>query len=101
MKLIPPRIIAHIFAKQNIPAQQLDELRARLSATCEEQGRRLVDIIVDYGGPRFDPADHKSLRRIARGDADGVMLMQLPFDDVPRQEAATCCARTSTGPYDF
>lgn len=83
MKPIPPRIIAHIFTKQNIPADELEKLRTRLSATCEEQGRTLVDIVVDQGAAKFDPAEHKSLRRIARGDADGVMLMQLPLTMSP------------------
>lgn len=83
MKPIPPRIIAHIFTKQNIPAEQLEKLRAQLSATCEAQGRALVDIIVDQAGAKSDPAEHESLRRIARGDADGVMLMQLPLTMTP------------------
>ena len=83
MKPIPPRIIAHIFAKQSIPAEDLEKLRAQLSTTCEAQGRTLVDLIVDQGGAKLDPSDHKSLQRIARGDADGVMLMQLPLTMTP------------------
>lgn len=78
MQPIPPRIIAHIWTTETYTAERIASLRTRIARDLEAQGRALVDLLLDRGYPKGDPVEHESLRRIAKGEADGVMLMRLP-----------------------
>lgn len=85
MLTIPPRIIAHLFASKAYSPEEITSLRTQLEKVCEEQGRALVDLILDYGPAREDPGHHQSLQRIAQGDADGILIMRLPLTLQPNK----------------
>ena len=85
MQTTLPRIIAHIFLLDDLPAQEVDHLKNRMAETCRAQGRELVAIIVDRGPPKADPAEHLSLRRIAYDDADELIVLQIPISIPPRK----------------
>ena len=87
METMPARIIVHVFAKKPITADQYSRLREQTAETIAAQGRRLVDLVIDTGPPKRDPADHETLMRIARGDADGVALFTLPLSISPKKTA--------------
>ena len=70
METAPARIIVHVFAKKPLSPDQYKRLRAQTAQTIAAQGRQLVDLVIDTGPPKRDPADHETLRRIARGEAD-------------------------------
>ena len=78
MQIILPRILAHIFAPHDLPSKEVARLKSRMSETCQAQGRALVGILVDRGPPKTDPADHISLQRIAFGDAEELIVVQMP-----------------------
>jgi len=78
MQTILPRILAHIFAPHDLPTKEVARLKNRMSETCQAQGRELIGVIVDRGPPKADPADHISLQRIAFGDADELVVVQMP-----------------------
>jgi len=78
MQTILPRIIAHIFAPDDLSTKEVARLKSRMSETCQAQGRALVGVVVDRGPPKTDPADHISLQRIAFGDADELIVIQMP-----------------------
>ena len=73
-----PRILAHIFAPPGVPSKEAARLPGRMSEICQAQGRVLVGAIVDRGPPRIDPAAHISLQRMAFGDADELIVVQMP-----------------------
>lgn len=65
MEAMPARIIVCVFAKKLITPDQLSRLREQTAETIAAQGRRLVDLVIDTGSPKLDPADHETLMRIA------------------------------------
>lgn len=87
METMPARIIVQVFAKRPISQDQYERLRQQTAETIAAQGRRLVDLVIDLGPPRSDPADHESLMRIARGEADGIALFTLPMSIAPKKTA--------------
>lgn len=87
METMPARIIVHVFAKKAITRDQYARLRAETAQTIAAQGRRLVDLVIDLGPPKRDPADHETLRRISRGEADGVAIFTLPLSISPKKTA--------------
>lgn len=97
---IPPRIIAHVFTQKVYSADEIAKLQHRLAQVCEEHGRSLIDLIFDRGPIRQDPAHHISLRRIAQGDADGILIMQLPTTMTPRK-SQDVLGRHLDGPLRF
>ena len=84
---MPARLIVQVFTKAALSEQEVSTLRARLSEAIEAQGRRLVDLIIDRGPAKRDPAEHESLVRIARGDADGIALFTFPLKLSPKKSA--------------
>jgi hypothetical protein len=84
MQTTLPRIITHLFTTNDLPAEEVARLKSRMSESCRAQGRAFVDLIVDRGPPKPDPADHESLRRIATGEADELMIMQIPITLSPK-----------------
>lgn len=83
MQIVPPRIIAHVFAREQMSKAQFAKAQSFIAETYEKEGRRLVDLVIDYGPPKVDPAEHESLWKIARGDADGIIIMEYPVAGVP------------------
>lgn len=100
MPPIPPRIIAHVFTKKAYSPDEVAKLQTRLAQACEAHGRSLVDLIFDRGPIRQDPADHVSLQRIANGDADGILILQLPATMTPRK-SRDVLGRYLDGPLRF
>ena len=100
MLTIPPRIIAHVFSSETYSHVQLSNLRMRLERACEEEGRSLVDLVIDRGPARENPARHQSLQRIARGDADGILIMRLPLTLQPNK-SRDVLGRHLDGPLRF
>lgn len=98
METMPARIIVHVFAKKPITPDQYSRLREQTAETIAAQGRRLVDLVIDTGPPKLDPADHETLMRIARGDADGVALFTLPLSISPKKTADVLQSQL-TGPF--
>jgi hypothetical protein len=78
MQTTLPRILAHIFAPPGIPSKEAARLQSRMAEICQAQGRVLVGVIIDRGPPRIDPAAHISLQRMAFGDADELIVVQMP-----------------------
>jgi hypothetical protein len=62
---------------------QLAKARRFIAESYEKEGRRLVDLVIDYGPPKLDPAEHESILKIARGDADGIIILEYPIAGVP------------------
>lgn len=87
MKPAPQRIIAHIFMKTELPSAHIAKMRTQMEGICEAEGHALVDLIIDRGPPKRDAAEHASLLRIARGEADGLMLSQMPLTLTPKKSA--------------
>lgn len=95
---MPARIIVHVFAKKPITADQYTRLREQTAETIAAQGRRLVDLVIDTGPPKLEPADHETLMRIARGDADGVAIFTLPLSISPKKTPDVLQSQLS-GPF--
>lgn len=85
MQTIPPRVILHVFSSEELTEANIAQLRDKTIEILEAQGRALIDLVVDCGPPKRDAADHESLMRIARGEADGIMLMQYPLRITPKK----------------
>ena len=98
METAPARIIVHVFAKKPLSPDQYKRLRAQTAQTIAAQGRQLVDLVIDTGPPKRDPADHETLRRIARGEADGVALFTLPLSIAPKTTSDVLQSQLS-GPF--
>ena len=98
METMPARIIVHVFAKKPITPDQYNRLREQTAETIAAQGRRLLDLVIDLGPPKRDPADHKTLLRIARGEADGVAIFSLPLSMSPKKTADVLQSQQS-GPF--
>lgn len=98
MQIVPPRIIAHVFARERIAKAQLAKVRRFIAESYEKEGRRLVDLIIDYGPPKLDPAEHESLWQIARGEADGIIIFEHPIVAVPTPSGDILHAQLQ-GPY--
>jgi len=98
METAPARIIVHVFAKKPLSPDQYKRLRAQTAQTIAAQRCQLVDLVIDTGPPKRDPADHETLRRIARGEADGVALFTLPLSIAPKKTADVLQSQLS-GPF--
>ena len=98
METAPARIIVHVFAKKPLSPDQYKRLRAQTAQTIAAQRCQLVDLVIDTGPPKRDPADHETLRRIARGEADGVAIFTLPLSIAPKKTADVLRSQLS-GPF--
>ena len=98
METAPARIIVHVFAKKPLSPDHYKRLRAQTAQTIAAQARQLVDLVIDTGPPKRDPADHETLRRIARGEADGVAIFTLPLSIAPKKTADVLQSQ-SNGPF--
>lgn len=78
MDALPARLIAHIFTPQKPSHQAAATMRAQLAQICAESGADLVDLIFDTETPSRRLRDYPSLVRIARGEADGIVLARIP-----------------------
>lgn len=87
MENMPARLIVQVFTKAELSEKEVSKLRAQIAEGIEAQGRRLVDLVIDRGPPKRDPAEHESLVRIARGDADGIALFTFPLKLSPKKSA--------------
>lgn len=93
MDALPARLIAHVFTKEPQPAESLVTLRERLSQVCAEHGAMLLDLVLDHEQPARRLLDYPSLVRIARGEADGLVLTRLPLSfDARRSRDRLCSA---------
>lgn len=84
MQTVPARIIVQLFTKQVITPTRYESLREQMARLLAEQGKRLIDLVVDSGPAKSDPAEHPSLVRIARGEADGIALFSSPVRFSPK-----------------
>ncbi len=87
MQTVPARIIVQIFTKQVLDSALYESTREQMARLLAEQGKRLVDLVVDSGPAKRDPAEHPSLVRIARGEADGIALFSSPVRFTPKKSA--------------
>ncbi|MFO0576766.1 MAG: hypothetical protein U1A78_22410 [Polyangia bacterium] len=92
MDALPARLIAHVFTKEPQPAESLVTLRERLSQVCAEHGAMLLDFVLDHEQPARRLLDYPSLVRIARGEADGLVLTRLPLSFDARRSRDRLCA---------
>lgn len=87
MQTVPARIIVQIFTKQALDSALYESTREQMARLLAEQGKRLIDLVVDSGPAKSDPAEHPSLVRIARGEADGIALFSSPVRFTPKKSA--------------
>lgn len=102
MKPAPQRLILQVFTtpKWNLTDDQIAQLRALAQNGIAAEGGQLVDFIVDRGPPKRDPAEHASLMRIARGEADGLVIMQFPlYRGRTRKRTPDVLASQLAGPF--
>lgn len=71
-----PRVVVYVFASPYLRGAAEDVLRARLVELCSKAGINLVEIVVDHGPPKRRASEYPTLARVARGEADGVMVMR-------------------------
>lgn len=87
MQTVPARIIVQLFTKKVITPTLYKSLREQMDRHLAEQGRRLIDLVVDNGPAKSDPGEHTSLVRIAQGEADGIALFSSPIRFTPKNSA--------------
>lgn len=87
MQTVPARIIVQIFTKEALEPAQYESIREQMARLLAEQGKRLIDLVVDHGPAKSDPAEHSSLVRIAQGEADGIVLCSSPVRFTPKNSA--------------
>lgn len=87
MQTVPARIIVQIFTKEALEPAQYESIREQMARLLAEQGKRLIDVVVDSGPAKRDPAEHSSLVRIALGEADGILLCSSPVRFTPKNSA--------------
>lgn len=75
----PPRVLIYVFASSYLFEEAEQGLRADLAEMCIKENLRLVDIVVDRGPPKRRISDYPALARIARGEADGVIVVRSPL----------------------
>jgi hypothetical protein len=92
MDALPARLIAHVFTEQPQPAESLITLRERLAQVCAEHGATLIELVLDHEQPARRLHDYPSLVRIARGEADGLVLTRLPLSFDARRSCDRLCA---------
>lgn len=97
---VPLRLIAQVFAKEPPSLQDRASLRARLAAVCAENGSDLTDLIFEAEKASRPLADYAALVRIARGEADGLVLTRLPLSLKPRKSRDRLCTLLE-GPIRF
>lgn len=91
MDALPARLIAHIFTSQKTSHQAAATLRAQLAQICADRGTDLVDLIFDTETPSRRLRDYPSLVRIARGEADGIVLARMPSAfETPKSRDRLC-----------
>jgi len=98
MDAAPARVIVQVFTKKPLTPDKYQRLRAQTAETIAAQGSQLVDLVIDTGPPKRSPAEHETLRRIARGEADGVAIFTLPLSLAPKRTADVLQAQLS-GPF--
>lgn len=74
-----PRVLIYVFASSYLFEEAEQGLRADLAEMCIKENLRLVDIVVDRGPPKRRVSDYPALARIARGEADGVIVVRSPL----------------------
>jgi len=87
MQTVPARIVVQLFTKRVISPTRYESLREEIAGILAAQGRRLVDLVVDNGPAKSDPAEHTNLMRVAQGEADGIALFSLPMRITPKKSA--------------
>lgn len=88
----PARLIAQVFTKQPPSLQDRASLHARLATLCAENGADLTDLLFEAERPSRCPSDYPALVRVARGEADGIVLTRLPLSLSPRKSRDRLCA---------
>lgn len=75
----PTRVLIYVFASSYLFEEAEQGLRADLAEMCIKENLRLVDIVVDRGPAKRRVSDYPALARIARGEADGVIVVRSPL----------------------
>lgn len=78
-KTDPPRVLIYVFASSYLFEEAEQVLRADLAEMCIKENLRLVDIVVDRGLPKRRISDYPALAWLARGEADGVLVVRSPL----------------------
>ena len=73
---VRPRVIVYVFASPYLSGAAEDVTRAGLVELCAKAGMHLVEIVVDHGPPKRRASKYPALARVARGEADALLVMR-------------------------
>lgn len=71
-----PRVIIYVFASPYLVGAAEDGFRADMVELCAKEDLQLVEIVVDHGPPKRRASDYPVLSRVARDEADGVLVVR-------------------------
>lgn len=75
----PPRVLIYVFATSYLFEEAEEGLRANLVDICRKENLSLLEIVVDRGPPKRRASDYPALARLARGEADLVLVVRSPL----------------------
>lgn len=75
----PPRVIIYCFSSPFLVGDAADGFCTDMLALCAKEDLHLVDVVIDRGPPKRRPQDYPALVRVARGEADGVLVVRSVF----------------------
>lgn len=97
MWTVSARLIVVLYTKTPFSDAQYVATRDQIATILADQHQHLIDLVVETGPPKLDPAEHPCLLRIAQGEADGVALFAMPGRMTPKK-STDVLARHMTGP---
>lgn len=74
-----PRVLIYVFATSYLFDEAEKGLCADLAEICRKENLALLEIVVDRGPPKRRASDYPVLARLARGEADLVLVVRSPL----------------------
>ena len=96
----PRRLILYYFMSPYLSDQEAKRFRFEMSELCVRNQFELVELFIDRGPPKRRVEDYPALRRVAQGEADGILVVRSPLYErgaVPDRLESFC----AEGPSDY
>ncbi|MFO0578658.1 MAG: hypothetical protein U1A78_32040 [Polyangia bacterium] len=75
----PRRLVLYYFMSPYLSDKEAKRFRFEMSELCVRNQLELVELVIDRGPPKRRVEDYPALRRVAQGEADGVLVVRSPL----------------------
>jgi hypothetical protein len=97
---LSPRVIVYVYGSPLLGGTPDVELGEDVARICAQEGVLLVDRVIDRGPPKSHPEQYPALVRLARGEADLLLVVRSPLYHANRGAGRDCLeAACEPGPF--